>query len=661
MSAIPDSASTVVELYRKVWKYALGARLKLLASAVLLVSSQLLKLSAPWMTARAIDTLQQGGVDSAPRAALWVGGVMLVYIGAWALHGPGRVLERSVGVRVRQSLSDTLYAKLARTPLEWHERHHSGDVQQRVAQSSQALSNFAQSQFIYLQSAVSFFGPLIALTLLSPGIGGLAVCGYVVVAVVVLRFDVSLMRLAVEENTAERRYASGLLDYLGNITTIASLRLQAATRKLLSQRLEAVFGPLRRAMVLSEAKWCAVDILSLCLTWGLVASFVWQSRSDGGAILIGTLFMIYQYAQQAGGVIASMAANFQNFARTRTDFASAEPIWQAPERPESTDMLQHWRRVEVRDLCFAREDVTVPKPAVAATVVDGGALAHESGPDTAHRLAGKVADELVDEFGRETNSGTTVVPAVAAESDVVPERKQPPRGWLDHVTLSFNRGERVALVGPSGSGKSTLMRVLAGLYEPDRSQIFVDGVLQAGTTHLGAIATLIPQEADVFESTIRENIAFDAPLSDVEIKRAVRVSAFDEVLATMPEGLDTLISERGFNLSGGQRQRLCLSRGVLAASSSSFVMLDEPTSALDPMTEASVFERLDEYFIDACLIASVHRMSLLRHFDRVVLMEAGRVLDSGSVSQVASRQPLFADMLSGRSADEPIEPAEEVK
>jgi len=108
--------------------------------------------------------------------------------------------------------------------------------------------------------------------------------------------------------------------------------------------------------------------------------------------------------------------------------------------------------------------------------------------------------------------------------------------------------------------------------------------------------------------------------------------------------LDTAVSERGFNLSGGQRQRLCLARGVLAAQGSSLLLLDEPTSALDASTEARVLGRIADAFPDACLIASVHRLSLLERFDTVVLMEAGHVLDHGPCEEVLARQPLLRRM-----------------
>ncbi|HET7526879.1 MAG TPA: ABC transporter ATP-binding protein, partial [Burkholderiaceae bacterium] len=538
--------------------------------------------------------LQHGGVGALAQAGLWVLAIVLVSIGAWTLHGPGRVLERNVGVRVRQRVAQALHERLADAPLTWHEQHHSGQLQQRVSQSSHALQNFAQSQFIYLQSAVNFFGPLVALWLLAPSIAAVACAGYLVVGCVIVRFDVALMKLSVRENQAERHYASGLLDVLANIGSVMCLRLQPATQRLLAGRLGAVFAPLKRAIVLNEVKWCAVDILGVCLTWGLVATFVWRTGAAHGTVMIGALFMVYQYAQQAGGVIGSMAQNFQGLARTRTDYASAQPIWQAPQRGAAVGAVRgDWQTIEIHGL-------------------------H-------HRPAADEDAPRIDDPGA--------------------------RGRLDDVALRLQRGERIAVVGPSGAGKSTLMRVLAGLYEPQAARIAVDGIEQPDARHLGAIATLIPQEPEVFECSVRENIVFGAASEPGALERAIRVSALDEVLVTLPEGLDTFISEGGANLSGGQRQRLCLARGVLAARGSSLVLLDEPTSALDPMTESSVLQRLRDHFADACIVAAVHRMSLLKHFDSVVLLVDGRVVDSGPASELAARQLLFARMLASQAVD----------
>ena len=211
-------------------------------------------------------------------------------------------------------------------------------------------------------------------------------------------------------------------------------------------------------------------------------------------------------------------------------------------------------------------------------------------------------------------------------------------------SLALRRGQRIALVGPSGGGKSTLLRLLAGLYAPQAGALQFDGQpFEWG--RLRQIATLIPQETEVFEASVRENLSFGRPCSDARIEAALYASAFDEVLKANNGSLDSPLSERGFNLSGGQRQRLCLARGVLAAEGSSLLLLDEPTSALDAGTEARVLERIAAAFPEACVIASIHRLSLLDRFDTVLLMEAGRVLDIGPRNAVLARQPLLQRMV----------------
>ena len=320
----------------------------------MLGGSQMLKLAMPWMAAQAINSIQTAGIAGLAIAGRWIAGILGLQMLVWAFHGPARVMERSVALRVRRSVADALYSRLTHAPLTWHERHHSGDLQHRVNQASGALSCFTESQFIYLQNLINVAGPLIALALLSTVTGTMALVGFVLIAVAIVRFDGALMRLAERENTAQRRYASRLLDFVGNISSIASLRLQDATRRLLDSRLVAVFAPLRRSIVLNEWKWCAVDLLTACLSWGLVIVYAWSTSgagAAGGALLIGSLFMIYQYAQQAAGVLCAMASNYQNLARTQTDFASADLIRSAPQSPAPAFGLDpQWQRIDLQGI-----------------------------------------------------------------------------------------------------------------------------------------------------------------------------------------------------------------------------------------------------------------------------------------------------------------------
>lgn len=583
----PCVPTPLTDLYRHVWQHAEGARVRMVVALSMLGSSQLLKLAMPWMAAQAINSIQTRGSAGLTAAAGWIAAVLGLHIGMWSLHGPARVMERSVAVRVRRSVADSLYARLAAAPLAWHDQHHSGDLQHRVEQASKSLFNFTQSQFVYLQNLICIIGPLVALTLLSELTGAMALFGFVAISFVIVRFDRALMKLAAQENQAERRYAARLLDFVGNISAVASLRLQGATRRLLDARLMAVFAPLRRSIVLNEWKWCATDLLGVLLCWSLVVAYAATAGGGvaGGTLLIGSLFMTYQYAQQAAGVLGAMAGNYQSLARVQTDFASATVIREAPQ-PQALPVAPDaaWDRIELHGLGF-----------------------QHAGAD---------------------------------------------RGGLHGISLRLQRGERIALVGPSGSGKSTLLRVLAGLYEADRGHVEVDGVAQLGRRHVAELTTLIPQEAEVFEAPLRENITLGEEVPEAALAQAVHVSALDGVIATLPQGLETPMSERGANLSGGQRQRLALARGMLAARDSSILLLDEPTSALDALTEQRVHERLLRAFGSATLISAVHRMSLLSHFDRVVLMVDGRIVDSGTPDELALRQPLFARMRDGVAADD---------
>lgn len=572
-------------LYKNLWRYAAGARFQLLVCSLMLIGAAMLELVCPWLASRAINTLQKNEPGALVHAAGYVVAILIVSGIAWALHGPGRVGERTVALRIRQQFTDALYAKLMRLPMSWHDRHHSGEVQQRISQSTFALYNFAQNQFSYLKSAVHFIGAAAALILYSPVLGLLALVGYIGVAYLMFRFDRHLMRLAKDENAAERKYQAKMLDFLGNVSTVFSLRMQQNSRQLVNERLRNVFVPLKKSILLVEAKWCAADLLSLVLTWGLVAAAAWPSENTGGVILLGSVFLVHQYAQQARGVVLSAADKFQSFARTRTDVASAESIWTAADAPDAGEPVPgNWSNLAVKGLCYEH-------PAMSGSVA-----------------------------------------------------AQAPAG-LQHVSLTLERGDRVALIGHSGSGKSTLMRILAGHYMPTQQHIDVDSQPYARTRHLGSISTLIPQEADVFEASVRENISLSRNHSDEEIAEVIHASAFDAVMGDMAMSLDTPITERGFNLSGGQRQRLCLARGLLAARSSSLIMLDEPTSALDPVTEETVLGRISAAFPDACMVASVHRMNLLHHFNKVVLMANGRVQDVGTMDELLARQPAFREML----------------
>lgn len=192
----------------------------------------------------------------------------------------------------------------------------------------------------------------------------------------------------------------------------------------------------------------------------------------------------------------------------------------------------------------------------------------------------------------------------------------------------FSKGDKIALMGESGSGKSTLLVLLRGLKAATCCEAFIDGKkVSGGVGVFASNATFMLQDPEVFENTIRYNITMGLPYSAAEIKKALRLSRFDQVLKKLPSGLETDIREKGVNLSGGERQRLALARNILAAQDSEIVLMDEITSSIDVENETFIYDAILKEFKNKTVIAAVHKPAMAKKFDRIIRIEAGKAYD----------------------------------
>ena len=214
---------------------------------------------------------------------------------------------------------------------------------------------------------------------------------------------------------------------------------------------------------------------------------------------------------------------------------------------------------------------------------------------------------------------------------------------LDDVDLVIEPGETVAFVGPSGAGKTTIIQMILRFYDPQAGRILLDGhaLSDLGRDAFREHIALVPQDPVIFATSARENIRFGRPdATDVQIESAAKAAAAHEFIQSLPEGYDSPLGERGVMLSGGQKQRIAIARAILR--DVPVLLLDEATSALDAESEVLVQAAVDSLSADRTTLIVAHRLATVKKADRIVVLDAGRIVASGKHDELVAEDGLYA-------------------
>jgi ATP-binding cassette, subfamily B, bacterial len=557
-------------LWRAIWRHVGIYRRTYALSIVALLIAQCIGLLSPVVLGKLIDHIQHG-VET--KKELWHGialciAYFMITPMVWLFHAPARIFERQTGFFVHRNYLEETYAKVRELPYSWHQNLHSGQLVDRIKKSALALEDFTVTQFIYMRFITDFLGPLAVLIYFFPWAGVACIVMGMMAAITVSKFDKYLIPLYKERNKLSHEEAGVFNDYLSNIRTIITLRLGKITQYELIQRYMAKQNPQWREIRLTEYKWAAIsNFADFFVAILMVSILVWMH--NGTALKIGSIVMLIQYLTRFSSVFFNMGSMYQQMVQQATNYTSSLII--------EEEFAKH-----TKQLTYQPSDEN------------------------------NIWDEIKFKNLHFTYKDKVGRPLA-----------------LQDLNFNLINGEKIALVGPSGAGKSTLMTLLRGLYDPDSVTMEIGADTFSTTTILRDMTSLIPQDPEIFENTIRYNITFGAPYPEDRIMKACEIACFDTVLANLEHGLETDIREKGVNLSGGQKQRLALARGVFSIEDNQIILLDEPTSSIDTATEGHIFDNLFKNFPTKTMIASVHRLHLLPLFDRIIVMDKGQIVEQG--------------------------------
>lgn len=584
--------SPVLRLARLGWHHAGKYRRLMLIYLFLFLVAQAIALTEPIVIGKLLNALQTaaGLAGKAEQAAdiekarqevmFYLAIFAATQFGFWLFHGPGRIIERYAAFHIKVEYKSYLFAVLTSHPMQWHREHHSGDSIDKINKAANALWRFCDESFDLLYMVFRLVGAVIVLLWFMPWVGAAALAATAACALMIVYFDTKLNKKYIAFNLVENRAAAAFQDFASNIVTVLTLRLERRLQGALREKLMASLSLFQEGSWLNEWKWCLTTVTITLMIVFCLGGYTMQVLTAGGALMAGTFFTLFEYLRSIGNSFYSFALTYGTVVQHAADISSADGLLlERPENGSETVLLQDDRRL--------------PKD-WKRVEVSNLTFAYEDDEHREHHIY--------------------------------------------DVAVDLERGKAIAFVGSSGSGKTTLLSLLRGLNQAVGETVLVDGVKSAdGLRILSSCTTLMPQDPEIFNDSVKNNVCFATDASTGDIMEAVKLARFEGVLARLNKGLETNVQEKGVNLSGGEKQRLALARGLFFAKDSEIVLADEPTSSVDAENERAIYENMISACREKCLVSSVHKLNLLDLFDYIYVFADGRVVEHGTFAELREK------------------------
>ncbi|MFF7231695.1 ABC transporter transmembrane domain-containing protein [Streptomyces sioyaensis] len=594
-----------------MYRLTTGHRASVVVATVLTLAGSALGLAQPLVARNIVDASGRGRTFW-PLLAL----LATLFVTEAATGAVGRFVLERMGEGVVRGLRHSLIARLLRLEMSQYQRHRTGDLISRVTTDTTLLRDVVSQALVDLVTgALAAAGAVVLMAWIDPLLLLLVALTVATAAVVVASLLKGIRAASAHMQGSVGAVAAELERALGALPMVRVHRAEDREATRIGKRVDAAYDAgvrtAKLASVMSPAVELAVQgsFLLVLVIGGL--------RVNGHANSLGDLVAFLLYASY---LVLPLSSVFRAVGLMQRGMGAYQRIGQAlglaAEPVEHVELVQSAESVEpVEAVERAAPDVCVaPRAAVPKRV-------------------------------ERTGRGET--PALALHD--VRFGYVPDRPVLDGVSFTVPHHGQVALVGRSGAGKSTIFALVARFYEPDSGTLRFDGRPAAELSRGACRARIavVDQNTHVVHGSLRDNITYAVPgASEAEVRRVVELAQLDGVVRRLPGGLSGVLGERGNTLSAGERQRVALARALLARPA--LLLLDEPTSHLDAINETALTTLMKEAAQECALLVIAHRLSTVRHADRIIVLEGGRTVASGSHEELLTTSPSYRALAAGQ-------------
>lgn len=611
--------------FRQLLPFLFEHKRTLTVVAVLSVIGAATSLVQPLLVGQVIVSVQAGDA-----LGLLVWALVGFVITSSVISGYQHYLLQRTGTAVVHSSRRQLIARILHLPIREFDSRRTGDLVSRVGTDTTLLyAVLTQGLADAVGSALIFLGALIAMLIIDPILLLIIVVVVGASLTVVVLLSGRIRSASTEQQVKVGELASAVERAASSIRTV---RASGATER----ETDAVSGLARDAygigVRIAKVSALVVPISGVALQLSLLAVLgVGGFRVAAGAITVASLITFVMFLFM---MLMPLATTFGAITSVNQALGALGRIQEVLDLPTE----------DQEDAAIAAS-LSAERPASELVEVPGSSA---SAPALSfHDVRFRYPDTVIAAREAAANEARTLLIDAHLEraEEAVDAEAQGDHDVLRGVSFEVPRGSRVALVGPSGAGKSTILSLVERFYDPTGGSIRLNGddIRTYPRTELRAQFGYVEQDAPTLAGTLAENLRLASPdATDADCERVLRAVNLGDVLERGPLGLETPVGEDGVMLSGGERQRLAIARALLTEAP--ILLLDESTSSLDGVNEQRMREAIDAVSADRTLVVIAHRLSTVVDSDRIIVLEAGEVVGSGTHAELIEQVPLYQDL-----------------